>query len=112
MKLFRIGVVSIVVGVCLLVASFAWRALPNDVVWSKTQAQAYASAAATFHNHTFDKSITKEQMQKTREEYETRRKQYDRALSIKNSPPTYLRIAGLIFAVIGVVAILTVRNQG
>ena len=111
MKLYQTGVACICLGIFLLLGSFAWKAVPGKVVWNEEQALAFSEAAATFHKHTFDKSITREQMQATRDDYEAQKKQYDRALAIKDKSPTYLRIAGLVATALGIVLITVVRNN-
>lgn len=111
MKRYRTGVVCVCLGVFLLLVSFAWKAIPGKAVWNEEQALAFSEAAGTFHKHTYDKSITKEEMQATRDEYEAQKKQYDRALAIKDASPKYLRIAGLVATAIGIILIKAVQQR-
>ena len=112
MKLYPIGVALVVLGMLLIVGSFAWfQLLPRDAVWTEDQAVAYQKIAYEYHHQTFDKSIDKLTLAKTKAEYESQREQLDNARSLQAKIPIYLRVFGVGVLVIGVSLMYTPQTN-
>lgn len=108
--LFPVGIGCLVVGMVLLIGSATWtQVIPSDSVWDREQALELEHAASRFHQDTFDESIDKVTLEQSRIAWEEHQQQLDRALTVRNSVPYYLRVCGI--ACLGVAASLILVHQ-
>lgn len=104
------GVPLMAIGLVLILGSFAVKTIPNKVVWSDEQAQSHQAASNKYHQDQFDKSLSKRELQASREAFEEIDVKLQRAKDAKSGLPKLLRWGGVIFAAIGFVSQLLAQS--
>lgn len=108
-----IGIAMVLLGVLLILSSFAWnQVVPRDALWTEQQAEEYQRIAYEYHQQTFDKSIDKITLSKTKAQYDAQRDKYDRARLSQIKIPFYLRATGVGTLIVGVSMIYAAQSQG
>ena len=93
------------VGLVLILVSFvAVKTLPRKAVWSDEQALAHQAASNKYHQDQFDKSLSKRELQASREAFEEIDVKLKRAKDAKSAIPKLLRWGGVVCAAIGFVS--------
>ena len=108
-SVFLLSIPLMLVGIFMILGSFMFRSLPNDVVWTNEQAEAHQQAADKYHRDQFDTSISKIDLKTSREEFEAIDADLNRAKNTQQTLPTILRWAGIAAAGVGYV-LLTVKR--
>lgn len=98
-KLHTYAMISSCVGATLVaIAIFlTYVVVPNTPAtdtWSEEEATAYAEASMTYHNATFDVSLTDIELQQTADDWQSQRDKLDSAISKRSLIPNVLRYAG------------------
>jgi len=95
-----IGAALVVIAVCL--TYFVVPNLPATATWSEEEAIAYQKASTTYHNATFDRTLTGEERQKSADDWQHHRDKLDSAIEKRSVWPSRLRYAGFAFVLMGV----------
>ena len=96
-----VGIPMMAIGLLLILGSFAVTTLPTKAVWSDEQALAHQAASNKFHQDQFDKSLSKRELQASREAFEEIDVKLKRAKDTKAGLPKLLRWGGVVCAAIG-----------
>lgn len=96
----------------LILASFAWKPLvPQNALWSKTQAEELQAASAQLHHDSHDRDLPPEKLAESQAKFDALQTDLDRAVAMRTSTPFYLRIGGIVIGVVGIGLILAERAK-
>ena len=97
-------------GMLLLAADIGWKhMIPQSVFRTNQQAVDYVDSAAQYHEVTFAQGEGTPEYEQAREKYEAERAELDRARTMRDRAPFFLKAIGLLSAGIGIFLLLVHR---
>ena len=107
MKLQQLAMISSCVGAVLIVAAmfvtyFVVPNIPASATWSDEDATAYSAASTQLHHDSLDASLSNEEVQQSKDEWQKEhRDKLEAAISKRTLLPRILRYAGFACVIVG-----------
>lgn len=106
MKLEKVTLVFCSLGAALIVAAMVVKhvvvpAMPVEEVWSREDAEAHLAASMKYHNQSFDRNISSEELDASAQEFRDIEAKLDAARTRRSTLPRILHYAGLACVAIG-----------